>query len=193
MDNTGLATYGRPADEQYFSVALASSSPTIPTTSTEALSGYESVRVSDSGISPAVDLGKSNPAKDWDGKDVLSAPSNPSATLAVPIIDHSVAAKKLKYGATKVQSDGSYVFDGTTDEWVVIVTELYNDASGDPELIQRTVYPHCVPKEISLGTHKKDELIVDTVTFDALYDSTIGGYFKGLKAESATTTTTTGA
>ena len=193
MDNTGLATYGRPADEQYFSVALASDNPTIPTSSTAALSGYESVRVSDAGISPTVDLGKADPAKDWGGKDVLSAPSNPSSTLAVPIIDHSVAAKQLKYGAAKVDENGVFVFDGTTDEWVVIVTELYNDEDGDPALIQRTVYPRCVPKEISLGTHKKDELIVDTVTFELLYDSSIGGYFKGLKAEAATTTTTTGA
>lgn len=192
MDNTGLATYGRPADEQYFSVALASGSPSIPTTATDTLTGYDSVRVSDSGISPTIDLGKADPAKDWGGKDVLSAPSNPSSTLAVPIIDHSVAAKKLKFGADKVEADGTYVFDGTTDEWVVVVTELYNDSNGDPELIQRTVYPRCVPKEISLGTHKKDELIVDTVTFEILYDSTISGYYKGLKP-ATTTTTTTGA
>lgn len=191
MENTGLATFGRPADESYFSVALVSSNPTIPTTSNATLTGYSTVRVSEAGISPAVDLGKADPAKDWAGVDILSAPSNPSATLAVPIIDHSVAAKKLKYGSSKVSADGSYVFDGTTDAWVVVITELHNDADGEPAAVVRIVYPNCVPQELELGTHKKDELIIDTVTFKPLYDSTIGGYFKGLAPVAVTTTTTT--
>ena len=178
--NTGLATYGRPLDETYFHVAAASGDPTIPTTSDAALSGYESVRVSDGGITPAVELGKSDPAKDWSGADVLSAPANPSATLAVPIIDNSVAAKKLKYGASKVQADGTATFDGTTDTWVVVVDELHNDANGEPTQIVRTVYPSCVPQQIALGTHTKDALVVDTVTFQCLYDTTIGGYFREL-------------
>ena len=71
MNNTGLATFGRPADEAYFSVALASSSPTIPTTSNATLTGYSTVRVSEDGITPAVDLGKGDPVKDWAKKDVL--------------------------------------------------------------------------------------------------------------------------
>lgn len=191
MENTGLATYGRPADEAYFSIALVSSNPTIPTTANETLTGYSTVRVSSEGVAPGVDLGKSDPAKDWAGDDILSAPSNPSATLAVPVIDHSVAAKKLKYGSSKVGVDGSYVFDGTTDAWVVVVTELHNNADGEPALIDRIVYPNCVPQELALGAHKKDELIIDTVTFKPLYDSTIGGYFKGLAPVAVTTTTTT--
>ena len=193
MNNTGLATFGRPVDEAYFSVALASTSPTIPTTSNATLTGYDTVRVSEDGITPAVDLGKGDPVKDWAKKDVLPSPSNPSATLAVPIIDNSLAAKKLKYGAGKVDANGTAVFDGSTDAWVVIVDELHNDANGDPKSLVRTVYPNCVPQEIELGTHTRDELIIDTVTFQALYDATIGGYFKELPAVSTTTTTTTGA
>ena len=190
MNNTGLATFGRPADEAYFSVALASSSPTIPTTSNATLTGYSTVRVSEDGITPSVDLGKEDPAKDWAKNDVLSSPSSPSATLAVPIIDNSVAAKKLKYGASKVDANGGAVFDGTTDAWVIIVDELHNGADGEPTQLVRYVYPNCVPQEIELGTHTKGELIVDTVTFQALYDSTIGGYFKELPPVTATTTTT---
>lgn len=180
MNNTGLATFGRPADEAYFSVALASSSPTIPTTSNATLTGYSTVRVSEDGITPSVDLGKEDPVKDWAKKDILSSPSSPSASLEVPIIDNSVAAKKLKYGAAKVDANGGAVFDGTTDAWVVIVDELHNGADGEPTQLVRYVYPNCVPQEISLGTHSKGELIVDTVTFRALYDATIGGYFKEL-------------
>ena len=190
MNNTGLATFGRPADEAYFSVALASSSPTIPTTSNATLTGYSTVRVSEDGITPSVDLGKEDPVKDWAKKDVLSSPSSPSATLAVPIIDNSVAAKKLKYGAAKVSTNGAAVFDGTTDAWVVIIDELHNGSDGEPTQLVRYVYPNCVPQEISLGTHSKGELIIDTVTFRALYDSTIGGYFKELPPVTATTTTT---
>ena len=190
MNNTGLATFGRPADEAYFSVALASSSPTIPTTSNATLTGYSTVRVSEDGITPSVDLGKEDPVKDWAKKDILSSPSSPSATLAVPIIDNSVAAKKLKYGASNVDANGGAVFDGTTDAWVVIIDELHNGADGEPTQLVRYVYPNCVPQEIELGTHTKGELIVDTVTFQALYDSTIGGYFKELPPVTATTTTT---
>ena len=65
MANTGLATFGRPVDEAYFSVALVSATPTIPTTSSATLTGYETVRVSSDGITPAVDLGKGDPVKDW--------------------------------------------------------------------------------------------------------------------------------
>lgn len=191
--NTGLASFGRPNDETYFSVALVSSNPTIPTTSDETLSGYETVRVSEDGITPAVDLGKADPAKDWAGKDVLASSSTPSATLAVPIIDNSVAADKLRYGAGKVDASGNAVFDGTTDAWVVIVDELHNDENGDPKDLVRYVYPNCVPQDIAFGTHTKGNLIVDTVTFQALYDETIGGYFKKLAPVSTTTTTTTGA
>lgn len=191
MANTGLASFGRPVDEAYFSVALVSSNPTIPTTSNATLTGYSTVRVSEDGITPAVDLGKSDPAKDWAGKDILPSPANPSATLAVPVIDNSVAAKKLKYGASKVDANGGAVFDGVTDAWVVIVDELHNDANGDPKSLVRTVYPNCVPQEIELGTHSRGELIIDTVTFQCMYDSTIGGYFKELPPVSATTTTTT--
>ena len=190
MNNTGLATFGRPADEAYFSVALASSSPTIPTTSNATLTGYSTVRVSEDGITPSVDLGKEDPVKDWAKKDILSSPSSPSATLAVPIIDNSVAAKKLKYGAAKVDANGGAVFDGTTDAWVIIVDELHNGSDGEPTQLVRYVYPNCVPQEIELGTHTKGELIIDTVTFRALYDSTIGGYFKELPPVTATTTTT---
>lgn len=190
MNNTGLATFGRPADEAYFSVALASSSPTIPTTSNATLTGYSTVRVSEDGITPAVDLGKEDPVKDWAKKDILSSPSSPSATLAVPIIDNSVAAKKLKYGASKVDSNGGAVFDGTTDAWVIVIDELHNGSNGEPTQLVRYVYPNCVPQEIELGTHTKGELIIDTVTFQCLYDSTIGGYFKELPP--VTTTTTTG-
>lgn len=186
MNNTGLATFGRPADEAYFSVALASSSPTIPTTSNATLTGYSTVRVSEDGITPSVDLGKEDPAKDWAKHDVLSSPSSPSATLAVPIIDNSVAAKKLKYGASKVDSNGGAVFDGTTDAWVIIIDELHNGTDGEPTQLVRYVYPNCVPQEIELGTHTKGELIIDTVTFQALYDATIGGYFKELPPVSAT-------
>lgn len=189
--NMGLASFGRPNDETYFSVALVSSDPTIPTTSDEALDGYETVRVSEDGITPAVNLGKADPAKDWAGKDVLSAPGSPSATLAVPIIDNSVAADKLRYGAEKVDVNGNAVFDGTTDSWVVIVDELHNDENGDPKDLVRYVYPNCVPQDITFGTHSKGSLIIDTVTFQALYDETIGGYFKKLAPVSATTTTTT--
>lgn len=191
MNNTGLATFGRPADEAYFSVAPASSSPTIPTTSNATLTGYETVRVSEDGISPSVDLGKEDPVKDWAKKDILSSPSSPSASLAVPIIDNTVTAKKLKYGIAKVDSNGGAVFDGTTDAWVVVVDELHNGADGEPTQLVRYVYPNCVPQEIELGTHSAGELIVDTVTFRALYDSTIGGYYKELPPVSATATTTT--
>ena len=190
MNNTGLATFGRPADEAYFSVALASSSPTIPTTSNATLTGYSTVRVSEDGITPSVDLGKEDPVKDWAKKDILSSPSSPSATLAVPIIDNSVAAKKLKYGAAKVDANGGAVFDGTTDAWVIIVDELHNGSDGEPTQLVRYIYPNCVPQEIELGTHTRGEVIVDTVTFQALYDSTIGGYFKELPPVTATTTTT---
>ncbi len=189
--NAGLATFGRPADESYFSVALVSSNPTIPTTSNATLTGYSTVRVSEAGISPAVDLGKADPAKDWAGVDVLSAPSNPSATLAVPIIDNSQAAQKLKYGSANATANGGATFDGTTDAWVVVITELHNNADGEPAAIVRTVYPNCVPQELELGTHSKDSLIIDTVTFQALSDSTIGGYFKILDPVAVTTTTTT--
>ena len=161
--NAGLATFGRPADESYFSVALVSSNPTIPTTSNATLTGYSTVRVSEAGISPAVDLGKADPAKDWAGVDVLSAPS----------------------------ANGGATFDGTTDAWVVVITELHNNADGEPAAIVRTVYPNCVPQELELGTHSKDSLIIDTVTFQALSDSTIGGYFKILDPVAVTTTTTT--
>lgn len=191
--NTGLASFGRPNDETYFSVALVSSNPTIPTTSDATLTGYETVRVSEDGITPAVDLGKADPAKDWAGKDVLASSATPSATLAVPIIDNSKAADKLRYGASKVDASGNAVFDGTTDAWVVIIDELHNDANGDPKDLVRYVYPNCVPQDITFGTHTKGSLIVDTVTFQALYDETIGGYFKKLAPVSTTTTTTTGA
>lgn len=178
--NTGLATYGRPVSESYFHVALASASPSIPTTSDATLTGYETVRVSEDGITPSVDLGKEDPKKDWAGNDVLASPANPSATLEVPVIDNSVAAKKLKYGASNVTATGQATFNGATDAWVVVVDELHNDANGDATQLVRTVYPNCVPQEISLGTHTKGDLIVDTVTFQALYDSTIGGYFREL-------------
>lgn len=183
--NTGLASFGRPNDETYFSVALVSATPHIPTTSDEALTGYETVRVSEEGITPAVDLGKADPAKDWAGKDVLSSPASPSATLAVPIIDNSVAADKLRYGASKVDANGNAVFDGTTDAWVVIIDELHNDQYGDPKSLVRYVYPNCVPQDITFGTHAKGSLIIDTVMFQALYDETIGGYFKKLAPVSA--------
>ena len=189
--NTGLASFGRPNDETYFSVALVSSNPTIPTTSNATLTGYETVRVAEDGITPAVNLGKADPAKDWAGKDVLASPATPSATLAVPIIDNSVAADKLRYGASKVDQNGNAVFDGSTDSWVVIIDELHNDENGDPKDLVRYVYPNCVPQEIAFGTHAKGNLIIDTVTFQALYDSTIGGYFKKLAPVSVTTTTTT--
>lgn len=193
MNNTGLATFGRPVDESYFHVALASTSPTIPTTSNATLTGYDTVRVGQDGITPAVDLGKGDPVKDWAHKDVLPSPADPSATLAVPIIDNSVAAKKLKYGASKVDANGTATFDGSTDAWVVIVDELHNDANGDPKSLVRTVYPNCVPQEIELGTHTRGDLIIDTVTFQLIYDSTIGGYFRELPPVATTTTTTTGA
>lgn len=189
--NTGLATFGRPIGESYFSVALASANPSIPTTSDATLTGYDTVRVSEAGITPAVDLGKENPVKDWGRRDVLAAPSNPSATLSVPIIDHSVAAKKLKYGASKVDASGNAVFDGTTDTWIIIVDELHNDANGDPLSLVRYVYPNCVPQSIELGTHTFGDLIIDTVVFQALYDATIGGYYKELAPVTVTTTTTT--
>ena len=105
-----------------------------------------------------------------------------------PIIDNSVAADKLRYGADKVDSNGNAVFDGTTDAWVVIVDELHNDANGDPKSLVRYVYPNCVPQEITFGTHSKGALIIDTVKFQALYDSTIGGYYKKLAPVSTTTT-----
>lgn len=184
--NTGLASFGRPNDETYFSVALASANPTIPTTSDQALSGYETVRVSEDGITPAVNLGKDDPVKDWAGKDVLASPSTPSASLSVPIIDNSVAADKLRYGASNVDSSGNAVFDGSTDTWVVIVDELHNDTNGDPKSLVRYVYPNCVPQDITFGTHSKGGLIIDTVNFQALYDETIGGYFKKLAPVSAT-------
>jgi len=187
MNNTGLASFGRPVGESYFSVALASSNPTIPTTSNAKLTGYETVRVAEDGITPSVDLGKEDPVKDWAKKDVLSSPSSPSASLAVPIIDNSIAAKKLKYGASKVDENGGATFDGTTDTWVVIVDELHNGADGEPTQLVRTVYPNCVPQEIELGTHSAGELIIDTVTFRALYDSTIDGYFKELPPVTKTT------
>ena len=193
MTNTGLATFGRPVDAAYFSVALVSASPTIPTTSNATLTGYETVRVAEDGITPSADLGKSDPVKDWAKHDVLPAPANPSATLAVPIIDNSTTAKKLKYGASKVDGSGNAVFDGTTDAWVVIVDELHNDSNGDPKSLVRYVYPNCVPQTLELGTHKMDELIIDIVTFQCMWDSTIGGYFKELAPVTATTTTTTGA
>ena len=178
--NAGLATYGRPADTSYFSVALKSANPTIPTTADAALTGFETVRVSESGITPAIDLGKEDPVKDWARMDVLASPSSPSATLAVPIIDNSVAAKKLKYGSKNVGTNGSAVFDGTTDVWVVIVDELHNDADGEPKLLVRTIYPNCVPQQIEFGTHVKSELVIDTVTFQCLYDESIHGYWKEL-------------
>ena len=184
--NTGLASFGRPNDETYFSVALASSSPTIPTTSDQTLTGYETVRVSEDGITPAVDLGKADPAKDWAGRDVLASPATPSATLSVPIIDNSVAADKLRYGASNVDESGNAVFDGSTDSWVVIVDELHNDANGDPVSLVRYVYPNCVPQNITFGTHSKGSLIIDTVEFQALYSSSIGGYFKKLAPVTAT-------
>lgn len=187
MNNTGLASFGRPVDEAYFSVALVSSNPTIPTTSNAKLTGYDTVRVSEDGITPSVDLGKEDPAKDWARKDVLSSPSSPSATLAVPIIDNSVAAKKLKYGTANVDENGGAVFNGATDAWVVIVDELHNDSNGGSTQLVRTIYPNCVPQELELGTHSAGELIVDTVTFQALYDNTIGGYFKELPPVTATT------
>ncbi len=189
--NTGLASFGRPNDETYFSVALASSSPTIPTTSDATLSGYETVRVSEDGITPAVDLGKSDPAKDWAGRDVLASTATPSASLSVPIIDNSVAADKLRYGASNVDASGNAVFNGATDSWVVIVDELHNDENGDPVSLVRYVYPNCVPQNITFGTHSKGSLIIDTVEFQALYSPAIGGYFKKLAPVSVTTTTTT--
>lgn len=178
--NTGLASFGRPNDETYFSVALASSNPAIPTTSDATLTGYETVRVSEDGITPAVDLGKADPAKDWAGRDVLASPATPSATLSVPIIDNSVAADKLRYGASNVDASGNAVFNGATDSWVVIVDELHNDENGDPVSLVRYVYPNCVPQNITFGTHSKGSLIIDTVEFQALYSSAIGGYFKKL-------------
>lgn len=180
MNNTGLATFGRPVDETYFHIALVSSNPTIPTTSNATLSGYESVRVGSDGITPAVDLGKGDPVKDWAHKDVLASPADPSATLAVPIIDNSVAAKKIKYGAANVTATGQATFDGSTDAWVIVVDELHNDSAGEPTQIVRTVYPNCVPQEIELGTHTRGDLIIDTVTFQLIYDTTIGGYFREL-------------
>ena len=188
--NTGLASFGRPNDETYFSVALASSSPTIPTASDQTLTGYETVRVSEDGITPAVDLGKSDPAKDWAGRDVLASPATPSATLSVPIIDNSVAADKLRYGASNVDESGNAVFDGSTDSWVVIVDELHNDENGDPVSLVRYVYPNCVPQNITFGTHSKGSLIIDTVEFQALYSSSVGGYFK--KLAPVTTTSSSG-
>ena len=190
--NTGLATFGNPNGETYFSVALVSSNPTIPTTSDETLTGYETVRVAEDGITPAITLGKADPAKDWAGKDVLASSSTPSATLAVPIIDNSVAADKLRFGASQVDEHGNAVFNGTTDAWVVVVDELHNDEYGDPKYLVRYLYPNCVPQDITFGTHSKGSLIVDTVTFQTLYDESISGYFKKL-APVSTTTTTTGA
>ena len=73
---------------------------------------------------------------------------------------------------------------------MVIVDELHNGSNGEPTQLVRYVYPNCVPQEIELGTHSAGELIIDTVTFQCLYDSTIGGYFKELPP--VTTTTTTG-
>ena len=190
MNNTGLASFGRPVDEAYFSVALVSSNPTIPNTSNAQLTGYETVRVSEDGVTPSVDLGKEDPAKDWARKDVLSSPSSPSATLAVPIIDNSLVAKRLKYGTANVDENGGAVFNGATDSWVVIVDELHNGADGEPNQLVRYVYPNCVAQELEFGTHSTGELIVDTVTFQVLYDNTIGGYFKELPPVTLGTTST---
>lgn len=183
MANTGLATYGRPADEKYFSVAPAGTE--LPTASDGALAAaYVSVRVSEDGITPAPDFGKDNPVKDWAGEDVLAAPASPSVTLEVPMIDNNEMVHKILYGAANVNTAGS-TFKGDTDEWVVVVTELHNDADGNPESIVRTVYPRCVPQEWDEGAHTRTELIVHTVTFQCLYSDTIEGYFRELPAATA--------
>lgn len=183
MANTGLATYGRPADEKYFSVAPAGTE--LPTTSAAALAAaYVSVRVSEDGITPAPDYGKDDPIKDWAGEDVLAAPASPAATLEVPMIDNSDTVHKILYGAANVDATGA-TFNGDTDEWVVVVTELHNDADGNPENIVRTVYPRCVPQEWDEGSHTRTELVVHTVTFQCLYSDTIGGWFKELPAATA--------
>jgi len=177
--NEGLATFGTPIDEGYWSVAPYGT--TLPTTSTEELAqAFETVKVGEDGWTPSVDLGKDDPKTDWSGNTSLSTPAKPSATVEVPIFDNGYAANKIKYGAANATANGGFTFDGTTDAWSLVFTELHNDENGELELVQRYVFAYAVPREIELGTHKKDELVIDTVTFDAMYDSGIGGYFKAL-------------
>lgn len=173
--NAGLATYGRPADAKYFSVAPFGTE--LPATSNAELNqAFESVRVSSDGITPSADLGKKDASKDWSGKPVLSAPAEPTASLDVPVIDHSATANKIKYGSANV-SGGGVKFTGATDEWSVVVTELHNDEDGNPKSLVRTVYPRCGVKSLKLGSHKRGDLIVDTVSFEALDDGKGSGLF----------------
>jgi len=189
--NAGLATYGRPADTEYFSVALASDVTSIPTSATDELEEcFEWVKISSDGLTEKPDLGKGDPLKDWTGKSQIDSPSNPSAQLTAPILSQTRAGLQLFYGADNVEADEttgkptSWGFDGSTDEYVIVTDELWNDENGKPADLVRTVYPRAVPQELGDVSHTREDGIVREVTFDLLAGED-GRYYNSYRASSA--------
>lgn len=187
-NNEGLATYGRPADEKYLSIAPAGTA--VPTSATAALAAaFQTVKVSADGTTDEYSLGKGDPLKDWAGKSQIDAPSDPSETVEVPILSNTEAAFKIVYGSGNVTADSdgmptAWSFDGTTDEWVIVRDELWNAADGKPTDLVRTVYPRAVPYEIAAVGHTRTDGLVYDTTFQCLTDSN-GKYSYGYRAHAA--------
>ena len=174
--NDNLITFGAPAgDEEYVMVAPGGTTP--PTSASEELSDefLDTGLVSEDGITRKIDLGKEDPKRDWAKKPRLSPPGSPSEQVTVPFLSQNAVVNRIKYGTDNVTvaEDGSTMsagFDGTTDEWVVVVNEVFNDEDGNPKRLHRIVYPRAVPKELGDEQHVADDFVVIEVTFDLLTD-----------------------
>ena len=190
LQSTGLATFGRPADAQYVSIARLSDNPTVPTSVSATLGNqYKSAGlVTEDGITQSLDLGKDDPLKDWNLKSIISPEANPTSTLEIRLMSQTADALGIVYGGANVtgadNSGVSYSFDGPTDGFVVVIDELWNAADGTPTRAHRLVYPSVSLKEIGDIDHTKSGAIIYDCTFEALVDES-GKYFYGYIAAAA--------
>lgn len=183
MANEKLATYGRPADAQYVSIARVGSGVTIPTSVSATLTGFSDAGlVTEDGITQGMDLGVGDPLKDWNKKSILVPEADPSATVEIRLMSQTLTSLGIVYGAANVTGTDatglSYKFDGTTDNFIIVIDELWNDTNGQPTRAHRLVYPSAKLKEISDIDHTKDGAVIYDCTFEATVD-TSGFYFYG--------------
>lgn len=173
MANTDLVTYGAPA-ETYFSVGEVGSA-TVPTAAAATLTGFESLKVDSAGWSPTATLNRGDAYVDWRGDKILEGSADPDAAFDVPVISQTALAEKIRFGnssGTGENVTSSFGSDGNDAKYVVVVDEIWNDSNGLPTRLSRWVYPICAVKDVALGTHQRTSVIVDTVTFQPLADTT---------------------
>lgn len=190
MANEKYATYGRPADAQYVSIARVADNPTIPTSVSATLTGFlDAGLVSEDGITQGLDLGVGDPLKDWNLKSILVPEADPKSTINIRLMSQTATSLGIVYGGSNVSGTEAaginYSFDGSTDNFVIVIDELWNDAAGMPTRAHRLVYPSAKLKEIADIDHTKSGAIIYDCTFEATVD-TAGKYFYGYIAGTST-------